>query len=331
MSSWDIILPFLDPIRAQILDADISEIMCNGDGRIFVERSGVVQLLDGVTIPQQQLLAGVRAIARRLGDDISESRPILDSRLEDGSRVAAVLPPASLGGITLTIRKFTARHFGMPDLVERGSVTPELVELLQKAVLSRRNILISGGTGTGKTTLLNILATSIPDDERIVVIEDTSEIQINKPNLVRLEAKRAQQGVEGVSIRQLLKATLRHRPDRIVVGEIRDGAAYDLLQAMNTGHSGSMSTVHADSARGALQRFASLVLESDVRIPHAAIKANIASAIHLILQIERRGGLRYCSELLELRDYNPDTDHYETTPLYKRGNGKEGASCQWYT
>jgi len=318
-SSWELILPFLVQIEAEIKDPSVSEIMVNGDGSVFVEREGLVAPLT-VRIPQQQLLAGVKTIARRLGDDVSDVKPILDSRLEDGSRVAAVLPPAALGGIVLTIRKFSAKHFTLDDLIKRDTLDQPTAALLAGAIRDRRNVLISGGTSTGKTTLLNVLAGFIPPEDRIVVIEDTAEISISAPNLVRFEAKQARPGCDAVTIRHLLKASLRHRPDRIVVGEIRDGAAYDLLQALNTGHGGSMSTVHADTAAGALSRFASLVLESGVQLPFPAIKANIATALNLIVHIDRRPGRRYVSEVLEVRGYDPDRDRYDLVPLYRRDN-----------
>ena len=187
-----------------------------------------------------------------------------------------------------------------------------------QAVLSRHNVLISGGTGSGKTTLLNILASLIPSDERILVIEDTAEIQIAAPNLVRFEARREQQGLPAVTIRELLKASLRHRPDRIILGEIRGGEAFDLLQLLNTGHSGTLSSVHANSAHQALSRFTSCVLQSEVELPYRAIKSNIADSLNLLIHIERRPGKRYVSEVLEVAGYDPDTECYELTPLYTR-------------
>ena len=316
-TSWHLILPFLKPVRAYLFDDGVSEVMVNGDGKVFVERAGEVLQIDA-QLTQAQLLAAAKAIARHLSDDVSPTQPILDARLDDGSRVAAVLEPVSIGGITLTIRRFTAKHFAMDDLLERGSITEGAAEILVGAVKARQNVLISGGTGTGKTTILNILSAAIPDTDRILIIEDTAEIRIDKPNLVRFEAKRPRPGYEGTTIRQLLKAALRHRPDRIVVGEIRDGAAYDLLQALNTGHAGSMSTVHADSAPGALQRFASLVLESGVQMPFPAIKANISTALHYLVHIERRGGRRYLAEILRLHSFNPDQDRYDLETLYRR-------------
>jgi pilus assembly protein CpaF len=318
MNGFEVILPFLRPIQALILNPDISEIMVNGSKRIFIERAGFVEPVPGLSLTEKSLMIAVKNIARRLGDDISEAKPILDSRLPDGSRVAAVIPPCSVNGITLTIRKFNARHFTVEDLIQIGTLPRGLAGHLKMAVIDRRNILISGGTGTGKTTLLNILAGFIPDEERVVLIEDTAEIQIEKPNLVRFEARREQPGLPAVTIRDLLKATLRHRPDRIILGEIRGGEAFDLLQLLNTGHSGTLSTVHATSAAQGLARFTSCVLQSGIELPYRAIKSNIADSLHLIIQLERRPGQRAVSEVLEIKGYDPESDRYEFNPLYTR-------------
>ncbi|MGH9451065.1 MAG: CpaF family protein, partial [Terriglobia bacterium] len=283
MTGFEMILPFLRPIEPYLLDPDVSEIMINGPERVFIERGGYLEEAAGVTLNEKSLLVAVKNIARRLGSDISEEKPILDSRLPDGSRVAAVIPPCSLVGVTLTIRKFNARRFGLDDLVRIGTVTEEVARILEAAVRSRKNVLISGGTG--KTTLLNILANFIPKDERILVIEDTAEIQLQTPNLVRFEARAAEGGLPAVTIRELLKASLRHRPDRIILGEIRGGEAFDLLQLLNTGHSGTLSTVHANSAPQALSRFTTCVLQSEMELPYRAIKSNIADSLDLIVQI----------------------------------------------
>lgn len=315
-SGFELILPFLRPIEHLILDSDVSEIMVNGHDRIFVERQGKVEFVADIKLSPKSLEVAVRNIARRLGDDISEEKPILDSRLPDGSRVAAVVPPCSLRGVTLTIRKFNAKHFGIEDLIRIGTLTKALADTLRTAVVDRKNILISGGTGTGKTTLLNLLANFIPEYERILVIEDTAEIQINTPNLVRFEARAAQNDLPAVTIRDLLKASLRHRPDRILLGEIRGAEAFDLLQLLNTGHSGTISTVHANSALQALSRFTSCVLQSNVELPYQAIKSNIADSLNLLVHIERRLGQRIVSEMTELRSYSPGTDQYEITRIY---------------
>ncbi len=317
MTGFELILPFLRPIEHLILDPEISEIMVNGPERVFIERAGYLEAASGVTLTEKSLLIAVKNIARRLGDDISESKPILDSRLPDGSRVAAVIPPCSVNGITLTIRKFNSRHFGIDDLVEIGTLPRSLAGTLEDHVLSRKNILISGGTGTGKTTLLNILAGFIPNQERLVIIEDTAEIQVQKDNLVRLEARREQNGLPAVTIRDLLKATLRHRPDRIILGEIRGGEAFDLLQLLNTGHSGTLCTVHATSATQGLSRFTSCVLQSGVELPYKAIKTNIADSLQSIIQLERRPGRRFISEVVAIQGYDPDADRYAFNPIYK--------------
>jgi len=318
MIGFETILPFLRPIEHLIRDDSISEIMVNGASRVFIERAGVLKEVPDVTLSEKSLMVAVKNIARRLGDDISEQKPILDSRLPDGSRVAAVIPPCSIHGVTLTIRKFNSRHFTIEDLVKCGSVDANLVERLKTYVERRQNILISGGTGSGKTTLLNALGKLISDDDRILLIEDTSEIQLEKPNLVRFEARQPQPGIPAVTIRGLLKASLRHRPDRIILGEIRGGEAFDLLQLLNTGHSGTLSTVHASSAQQAISRFTSCVLQSGVELPYRAIKSNIGDSLNVIIQIERRDGQRYVSETLEIRGYNSESDRYEFERTHER-------------
>jgi pilus assembly protein CpaF len=314
-----LILPYLRPIEHLILDPEISEIMLNSPTDVFIEKQGVIERVQGITIPNDQLRVAVQNIARSLGDDISEEKPILDSRLPDGSRIAAVLPPCSIHGITLTIRKFNTRSFTIEDLIDIGTITEAVSAILQSAIISRKNILISGGTGTGKTTLLNILADFIPDEDRLVVIEDTAEIHIRKPNLVRFEARR-QQGpkIPAITIRDLLKASLRHRPERTILGEIRGEEAFDLLQALNTGHSGSLSTIHANSAAQALSRLASCVLQSGIELPYKAIKASIADSIHLLVHIERQHARRYINEVLAIKSYSPTEDTYQLETIFNR-------------
>ncbi len=311
MIGFETILPFLRPIEHLIMDDTISEVMVNGASRVFIERAGVLQEVPDLKLTEKSLMVAVKNIARRLGDDISEQKPILDSRLPDGSRVAAVIPPCSIHGVTLTIRKFNSCHLTMDDLVRHGSLNEALALRLKTYVEDRQNILISGGTGTGKTTLLNALGKLLSDDNRILLIEDTSEIQLQKPNLVRLEARQAQSGLPAVTIRDLLKASLRHRPDRIILGEIRGGEAFDLLQLLNTGHSGTLSTVHASSAQQAISRFTSCVLQSGVELPYRAIKTNIGDSLNVIIQLERRPGRRFVSEVIQIKKYNPNTDEFE--------------------
>jgi pilus assembly protein CpaF len=310
MNGFETILPFLKPIEHLLLDASISEVMVNGPDHIFIEKDGFVEQVPDIHLGEKFLMVAVKNIARRLGDDISESKPILDTRLPDGSRVAAVIPPCSVNGITLTIRKFNARHFGLEELVQAGTLERWLANQLETYVLARKNILIAGSTGSGKTSLLNVLGKLIPSDERILLIEDTSEIHMGQDNLVRFEARQPQNGLPAVTIRDLLKASLRHRPDRLILGEIRGGEAFDLLQLLNTGHSGSLSTVHASSARQGLARFTSCVLQSGVDIPYRAVKTNVGDSVNVVVHLERRPGRRFVSEVVEIHGYDPDRDEY---------------------
>ncbi len=316
MNGFETILPFLKPIEHLILDESVSEVMVNGADQVFVERAGFLEQVAGVSLGERSLMVAVKNIARRLGDDISEAKPILDSRLPDGSRVAAVIPPCSLRGVTLTIRKFNSRHFEIQDLIERGTLDRNLANRLEDYVLQRRNVLICGGTGSGKTSLLTALGKFIPPEERVLLIEDTAEIQLTQTNLVRFEARQAQNGVPAVSIRDLLKASLRHRPDRILLGEIRGSEAFELLQLLNTGHAGTLSTVHASSAKQGLARFASCVLQSSVELPYRAIKTNIGDSLNVVIQIERRPGRRFISEVLEINSYDPDADVFDFCAVY---------------
>src|ERR1700683_5596770 len=316
MNGFETILPFLKPIEHLILDDSISEVMVNGADCVFIERQGLLEHVSGVSLGTPALMVAGKNIARRLGDDISEAKPILDSRLPDGSRVAAVIPPCSLRGVTLTIRKFSTHHFEMQDLIAAGTLDQLLANRLEDYVLSRKNILISGGTGSGKTTFLNALGRFIPEDERILLIEDTAEIRMVHTNLVLFEADQTQNGLSAVSIRDLLKASLRHRPDRIILGEIRGGEAFDLLQLLNTGHSGTLSTIHASSAKQGLARFTSCVLQSGIELPYRAIKSGIGDSLNVVVQIERRPGRRFISEVLEIVSYDPDADLFALCAIY---------------
>jgi pilus assembly protein CpaF len=318
--SFEVILPFLRPIEHLIRDGEISEIMVNGSGRIYIEKHGELLPIPDASISEKSLQVAVRNIARTLGDEVNDDMPLLDARLPDGSRVAAAIPPCSRRGTTLTIRKFQSRRFTPEELVRIGTVTLDVMDHLKDAVEQHRNILISGGTGSGKTTMLNALASFIDPEERVVLIEDTSEIQISLENLVEFEARRERPDQRAVTVRDLLRATLRHRPDRIILGEVRGGEAFDLLQALNTGHSGTLSTIHANSAEQAVTRFTSCVLQSGIELPYRAIRSNIGDAVQFLLHIERRSGCRYVAQLLRLIRYDAGQDKYDFESVYDSRN-----------
>jgi pilus assembly protein CpaF len=316
VSSLDRILPFLRPIEDLLCDPTVTEVMVNDGGkRVFVERDGALECVSGRTLEPRNLTVAIKNIARACGDEISDMQPLLDARLEDGSRVAAMFPPCAVAGPALTIRKFT-RRYSLEDLIAIGAVRPAQAAQLADAIAAQQNILISGGTGTGKTTLLNALAALIPDGDRLIVIEETAEIHLDKPNLLRFEARRAQAplGQEAplppVTITDLLRATLRHRPDRILVGEVRGAEAFDLLQALNTGHLGSLTTIHANSAEQALTRLAHCVLTANVGLPHRSIREAIALAVHLIVHVARVQGRRRVTELVTVRAYDSQQDRF---------------------
>jgi pilus assembly protein CpaF len=322
MSSLDRILPFLKPIEDLLRDRQITEVMVNDGGRhVFVERDGVVEPVADRVLETRNLTVAIKNIARACGDEISEMQPLLDARLEDGSRVAAMFPPCAVAGPVLTVRKFT-RRYSLEDLVTVGTLTAALADQLREAIATEQNSLVSGGTGTGKTTLLNALAALIPDRDRIVVIEETAEIHLEKPNLVRLEARRAQAplGQEAplppVTIADLLRATLRHRPDRILVGEVRGAEAFDLLQALNTGHLGSLSTIHANSPDQALVRLAHCVLTAGVGLPHGSIREAIALAIRLVVHLARVDGQRRVTGVVAVRGYDTAADRFQLASLF---------------
>jgi len=308
--SFELILPFLRPLAPLLEDPTVSEVMVNAGGRVFVEHRGEIAAVDAAHISEKHLQVAVRNIARVLGDDISDAQPLLDARLPDGSRVAAALPSVSLGGTTLTIRKFQSQYFTVGELVRTGTLTERQLAVISQAIEERHTILISGGTGTGKTTLLNALAGCLPVNDRLVLIEDTAELQVTAANLVRFEARRAVAGLPAISIRDLLRASLRHRPDRILVGEVRGGEAFDLLQALNTGHCGTLSTIHANCAEQALARFTSCVLQSGIELPYAAIRQQIADGLQLLVHLERRQGRRVVTEVRRVQHYDPMTDRY---------------------
>ncbi len=292
----------LGPLEDLLADASVSEIMVNRPDQIYVERAGKLSLSALRFEDERQLRTVIERVVAPLGRRIDESSPKVDARLPDGSRVNAIIPPLAVKGSCLTIRKFPAHRLGMDELVERGALTIRAAEFLEQAVIARKNILVSGGTGSGKTTLLNALSSYIPAGERIVTIEDSAELRLQQPHVVTLEARPANlEGQGEVSIRDLLVNSLRMRPDRIVVGECRGGEALDMLQAMNTGHEGSLSTLHANNARDALQRLETLCLMAGLELPLMVVRRQIASAIDLIVQVGRlRDGSRRVLGISEL-------------------------------
>ena len=286
--SFDLILPFLRPIEPLLLDESVSEIMVNSPSQVYVERDGKMQRVEKAFSSSQAVLGVIERIVAPLGRHIDESSPLVDARLADGSRVNAIIPPLALKGPTITIRKFKRELLTAQNLVEFGTLTPQIAEFLETCVKVRRNIVISGGTGSGKTTLLNILSSFIPETERIVTIEDAAELQLTQDHWVQLEARPSNiEGKGAISIRDLVRNSLRMRPDRIVIGECRGGEALDMLQAMNTGHDGSLTTLHANTPRDALSRLETMVLMSGMELPMKAIREQIGSAVHLIVQQTR--------------------------------------------
>ncbi|GAA1809151.1 CpaF family protein [Agromyces neolithicus] len=283
------------PLEPLLADPSVSEIMVNRFDRLYVERNGRLHETPYRFTGEPQLRRVIERIVARVGRRIDESSPLVDARLEDGSRVNAIIPPLAVDGASLTIRKFAGTPYTAEDLINFGSMTREVTAILDAAVRAKMNVLVSGGTGTGKTTLLNVLSAFIPGDERIITIEDAVELQLQQEHVVRLESRPA--NIEGrgeITIRDLVRNSLRMRPDRIVVGEVRGAESLDMLQAMNTGHEGSISTLHANSPRDAISRMETLVLMSGVELPLRAIREQIASAIDVIVQIGRHkdGGRR---------------------------------------
>lgn len=278
----------LGPLEALIADNEVTEIMVNSHDQIFYEKAGKLYLSDIVFSDDQAVLGAIERIVTPLGRRIDESSPMVDARLKDGSRVNAVIPPLALKGPCITIRKFMQQRLSCDDLVKFGSMNQGMASFLEMAVTQKRNIVISGGTGSGKTTLLNVLSNFIPDNERIVTVEDAAELKLYQPNLVSLEARPAnQEGKGAVEIRDLVKNCLRMRPDRVVVGECRGGEALDMLQAMNTGHDGSLTTAHSNSPRDCISRLEVMVMMAGMDLPILAIREQITSAINIIVQQTR--------------------------------------------
>jgi pilus assembly protein CpaF len=298
--SFDLILPFFRPIEHLLLNGTVSEIMVNPDSSVWIEEDGQMTRLPEIQFEPGALDAGLEVIANRFGRKLDADSPIMNLRLPDGSRLAAIIPPVVNPRPLVTIRKFTARKFRMEHLIDRQMISLDLSRQLEAAVQRGDNILISGGTGTGKTTLLNILANAIPDEDRILIIEDTAELHIPKPHVVSAEAQ-LNTHKSTITFEDLLKAALRHRPDRIIIGEVRGQEARTLLDALNTGHRGMLATIHASSAAGALRRLTNLAMRGSAQQRQDEIETEIRAGIDCVVHLIRDGGRRYVHEILNCR------------------------------
>ena len=315
----DYLRPFLPGLESVLEDEDVSEIMINGPGNVWVESRGAIREHPAPILDEAALDRAAIQIARPLGLDPATA-PILDARLDDGSRVAICVPPAA-PHVAITIRRFGKRSYSPEDLVRFGSLPQEVLDEARAALLGRRNILVSGGTGSGKTTLLNALVELLPADDRIVSIEDTLELRIDRKNCVRFEAR----GIDGesVTIRDLVKHALRHRPDHIVVGEVRGGEAADLLQALNTGHGGSLTTIHANNAESALSRLATCAMQGESDLPWEVTCRGVVDGISMVIHMTRRDGRRFVEEALFVRGYDADKNSWQTVPIWPVKHDKD--------
>ena len=290
--------------------------MGNPDGSWWYERDGIIHRETTVSFDASKLRTGLEVIANNIGKKLDDDNPLLHAQLPDGSRLAAVIPPVVRPAPALVVRKFTSRHFTVDDLIARGSLTRQLADFLEAQIRAGKTLLISGGTGSGKTTLLRILANAIPDTERIVVIEDTSELGIQKPNILATECQ-TDTFKSSVTFDDLLKSALRWRPDRIILGEVRGIEARTLLDSLNTGHSGSLATIHANSATKALRRFANLVLRSHAQAAFSDIEAEIGESVDFVVHVDRKPGRRVIREVLELTGYDRPSQRFQMEYVYR--------------
>ncbi|HVW29690.1 MAG TPA: CpaF family protein [Polyangiaceae bacterium] len=316
------IVPFLD-------DPAVSEVMINGPEQIYIERKGRLELTSARFPTREALMAGLRNLSQYVGKHVTEERPILEGRLPDGSRVEALIPPVAPEGPHVAIRRFFKETLTVEKLVQFGSMPGIAAASLQAFVISKLNILIAGGTGSGKTSMLNALSSFIPDGERVVIIEDSREVQFQKPHVVQLEARPADpRGKGAVSIRDLFRATLRMRPDRVIVGEIRGGEALDIVQAMTSGHGGCMGTLHASYPKDTLTRLETMAMMSDVDMPLVAMRTQIGSGVQLVVQVSRlQDGSRKVTHITEVTGFDLDTQKYKLQDIFVRkyeGHDEDG-------
>src|ERR1700674_976919 len=313
----------LQPILPLLRDSTLTEIMVNGPDAVYVERDGKVLLTDRRFDDENHLLGAISALVATAGRRIDFSEPVLEARLPDGSRLTVVLPPVAVDGPMLTIRKFAASPYGIDDLIRFGSLSLEAAAFLRASVMARANLLISGGSSSGKTTLLNALATAIPEDERIVTIEEAAELRLPQGHVCRLECIQA--GEKTMTVRQLVRHAVRMRPDRLIVGEVRGGEALDMLQAMNTGHDGAMSTIHANSPRDALSRMETLVLMAGLDLPVRAIRQQVRGAINLVVHVGRLAdGRRKVLSIAELTGLDDQTIALQELFVSETGGAAQG-------
>jgi pilus assembly protein CpaF len=318
----------LGPLEELIADPAVEEVMVNGHERIYVERGGRIERADVRLESEQALRDAIERILTPLGRRVDELSPMVDARLDDGSRVHVVIPPLAVDGPSMSIRRFSAVRPGPREMVKLGTITEELHDQLHAAVAARRSILVSGGTGSGKTTLLNALSAFIDRDERVITIEDAAELRLRQPHVVRLESRPANvEGRGAVSIRELLRGALRMRPDRIVIGEVRGGEALDLLMALNTGHEGALSTVHANSPEDALRRIETLALIAGVGLPHEAIREQLGRGLDLVIHLARLSdGSR---RVVEVAEVVRTAGAVGVRELYRLGNTEQEQSWAW--
>jgi pilus assembly protein CpaF len=324
------ILQFFEPIRPFLDDPSVSEVMINGPDQIYIERKGRLELTSARFPTREALMAALRNLSQYVGKPITEERPILEGRLPDGSRVEALIPPVAPEGPHVAIRRFFKETLTVERLVQFGSMPGIAAAALQAFVIAKLNIMIAGGTGSGKTSMLNALSSFIPDGERVVVIEDSREIQFQKPHVVQLEARPADTKGKGqVSIRDLFRATLRMRPDRVIVGEIRGGEAMDIIQAMTSGHGGCMGTLHASYPKDTLTRLETMVMMSDIDMPLVAMRTQIGSGMQLVVQVSRlQDGSRKVTHITEVVGFDVVTQKYELRDIFVRkyhGTAADGA------
>jgi pilus assembly protein CpaF len=314
------LLEFFAPVRPFLDDPKVSEVMINGPNQVFIEKGGMLELTNARFESADALMAALRTAAQFVGKFLDESRPILEGRLPDGSRLQAIIPPAAPGGPFISIRRFFKETLTVERLVRFGSMTPEAASALEAFVRAKLNVIIAGGTGSGKTSMLNALSSFIPDGERIVVIEDSKEVQLQKTHVVQLEARPPDpKGKGAVTIRDLFRATLRMRPDRVIIGEIRGGEALDIVQAMTSGHGGCMGTCHATYPRDTMTRLETMCMMSDIDMPLAAMRAQLGSGINLIVQVSRlQDGSRKTTHITEVLGYDVDHGKYQMQDIFVR-------------